>query len=177
MKKTAKKAAKRPLARKVSAVHREREGKQKKKRLPPHVEEDTAPGTLCAPEPDVIEMEHRPECGWGEAKQAEPDPPYLASIEKAIYSLREDLRRSGSIVDQRYRDEYGPEGHCGDWVAIILKGRTQDEILSFVYEKGKHAWPELNAGQQRMCAGNVIRGLVRRQDTETMAWLLQTRPY
>lgn len=203
MKKTAKKAV-RPPARKVNAVHREREGKQKKKRLPPHVEDETPLSKLvqaaraagadvhvevheldrdainkpyaemqAAGSPDVV-MEYQ----WGQAKQAEPaSPPYLESMEKAIYGIGEELRQiRRSVVPDQYRQAYGPEGNCGDMVAVILAYRSQDEIELFVYERTMKAWPGVNAGMRRMNAGNVIRGLVRQQDTETMAWLLQTQP-
>lgn len=194
MKKPAKKAAKRPLARKVEAAHRTREGLQKKKRTPPHIEDETPIanpttedmfaeriGTQRAAEgaPDIV-MEHRAQQGWGEAcaKQAEPTrPPYLESMEKAIYGMGEELRQiRRSVVPDQYRQAYGPEGNCGDMVAVILAYRSQDEIEMFVYERTMKAWPGVNAGMRRMNAGNVIRGLVNRQDVETMAWLLQTQP-
>lgn len=102
----------------------------------------------------------------------------------------EEASEGGSIVPEEYRKRYGAEQHCGDDVAVVLKAYTASVETN---EKGKAVegldlsklaavcetngigdklagWQDanLNNGQLRMGAGNVLRGMLRRGEQVTI---------
>src|SRR5690606_23583186 len=81
----------------------------------------------------------------------------------------------GMAFKASYREIYVKESvgnkntvHCGDDVANELKTMTAEEVLAHVAKKTgtkigefHERWGHLNAGQQRMCAGNFYRRHMR----------------
>lgn len=68
-----------------------------------------------------------------------------------------------SIVKPEYRDQYKENGFTnGDAVAVALKQEniTLEQVaIDNALDLGH--WEHLNSGQQRMCLGNRLRGMVR----------------
>lgn len=96
-----------------------------------------------------------------------------------LKAIEEALLRRGSVIPNNYREGYGCDQNCGDDVAVVLKdycgGGLKDplnfDLLRNVAEANKitdrfDVWVEkkLNPGMVRMNVGNVLRGMVRREE-------------
>lgn len=86
----------------------------------------------------------------------------------------DDAPKTGNVVDTKYRDKYGTDGHNGDDIARYLKdvcgddkGKIDPDALDEVgnangIDMAKYA--HLNIGMQRMTLSNRLRGLHNRGD-------------
>lgn len=66
---------------------------------------------------------------------------------------------------------------CNDYVAKTLLRIPFEELMRFVYLRvadGKY--DALNAGHQRMCAGNLVRAWWKKGDEDTLSWLAAHQP-
>ena len=71
----------------------------------------------------------------------------------------------GERLRQR-KEQYVGKRHCGDEVAQALAGATLQSILALTVDLGLYnpKWATLNPGQQRMNAGNRIRGWLKKNE-------------
>ena len=71
----------------------------------------------------------------------------------------------GERLRQR-KEQYVGKRHCGDEVAVALAGATLQSILALTVDLGLYnpKWATLNPGQQRMNAGNRIRGWLKKNE-------------
>lgn len=71
----------------------------------------------------------------------------------------------GERLRQR-KEQYVGKRHCGDEVAMALAGATLQSILALTVDLGLYnpKWATLNPGQQRMNAGNRIRGWLKKNE-------------
>lgn len=71
----------------------------------------------------------------------------------------------GERLRQR-KEQYVGKRHCGDEVATALAGATLQSILALTVDLGLYnpKWATLNPGQQRMNAGNRIRGWLKKNE-------------
>ena len=73
----------------------------------------------------------------------------------------------GERLRQR-KEQYVGKRHCGDEVAVALAGATLQSILALTVDLGLYnpKWATLNPGQQRMNAGNRIRGWLKKNEEQ-----------
>lgn len=71
----------------------------------------------------------------------------------------------GERLRQR-KEQYVGKRHCGDEVAQALAGATLQSILALTVDLGLYnpKWAVLNPGQQRMNAGNRLRGWLKKNE-------------
>ena len=71
----------------------------------------------------------------------------------------------GERLRQR-KEQYVGKRHCGDEVAVALAGATLQSILALTVDLELYnpKWATLNPGQQRMNAGNRIRGWLKKNE-------------
>lgn len=71
----------------------------------------------------------------------------------------------GERLRQR-KEQYVGKRHCGDEVAMALAGATLQSILALTVDLELYnpKWATLNPGQQRMNAGNRIRGWLKKNE-------------
>lgn len=71
----------------------------------------------------------------------------------------------GERLRQR-KEQYVGKRHCGDEVAVALAGATLQSILALTVDLELYnpKWAALNPGQQRMNAGNRIRGWLKKNE-------------
>lgn len=77
--------------------------------------------------------------------------------------------KTGNVVDPKYREKYGKDGHTDDPIARYLAEATHDEKgktdIDALWEVGKandidmNKYANLNPGMQRMTLSNRLRGL------------------
>jgi hypothetical protein len=109
------------------------------------------------------------EGGWRMVRASNHD-----EILEAESGPEDEEERKGSIVPQRYRSEYKARGDatcCGDWLANFLKewtGQSFEQAYALNRANGlDREWRNLNNGQQRMNAGNMLRSkLLKSPDTK-----------
>lgn len=121
------------------------------------------------------------------------EPKFESDVREAIEAaLEEATRRTGSVVPDRYRHNYGCDQNNGDDVALTLKnhcGGGMDGTLDLTRLQGVvdangirdrfDVWmaKELNNGMLRMNTGNVLRGKVKRGEVVrigTQTWNAET---
>jgi len=80
----------------------------------------------------------------------------------------DDQPTSGSKVHQKYKARYGKPQNCGDDLAVTMKEIDPEQLPSIATENGIDfgRWSHLNPGMQRMNLGNVIRGLIKKEEQE-----------
>lgn len=77
----------------------------------------------------------------------------------------EESAFKGERLRQR-KEQYVGKRHCGDEVAQALAGATLQSILALTVDLGLYnpKWAVLNPGQQRMNAGNRLRGWLKKNE-------------
>jgi len=77
----------------------------------------------------------------------------------------EESAFKGERLRQR-KEQYVGKRHCGDEVALALAGATLQSILALTVDLGLYSpkWAVLNPGQQRMNAGNRLRGWLKKNE-------------
>lgn len=77
----------------------------------------------------------------------------------------EESAFKGERLRQR-KEQYVGKRHCGDEVALALAGATLQSILALTVDLGLYnpKWAVLNPGQQRMNAGNRLRGWLKKNE-------------
>tara|TARA_R110000824_G_scaffold244541_7_gene433329 strand:- start:31 stop:609 length:579 start_codon:yes stop_codon:yes gene_type:complete len=104
------------------------------------------------------------------------DGAYERAQENAEQSEDELVAKKGSVIPAKKKAAYGKKAHNGDEVALMLKdyfsnGSKEEAPRLFqalANENGIDGgrWEHLNFGMQRMNLGNVIRGLVAKDEQE-----------
>ena len=107
-------------------------------------------------------------------KQAKADMEEVKEERKArrnkTYRTSKYTHLGGSIVKAEYKSEYGPDGNCGDEIALALRDHTRDDddrfnraaALEIARTNGIRYLTGTNDGQRAMNLGNKLRGLVRK---------------
>ena len=107
-------------------------------------------------------------------KQAREDVEDIKEERRArrnkTYRTSKYTHLGGSIVKTEYKSEYGPDGNCGDEIALALREHTRDDddrfnraaALEIARTNGIRYLTGTNDGQRAMNLGNKLRGLTRR---------------
>lgn len=74
----------------------------------------------------------------------------------------------GSVISAAQKKAYGKDANNGDAFAVALKDAVTDRqgLVAVANENGVDytRWDHLNFGMQRMNLGNVLRGMVKRDE-------------
>jgi hypothetical protein len=164
MRKTTK-PAKKPV-RKAAAVKREREGKQARARIKPHILEEAAP---TQPEFDF----HGITCD-----QAEPGEPCV------ILDIDKQEQAQGWQAERLGRAQYnsGPKSagdtlwDCAPMMEHVLENRSTVELEVYAYTKYGIAYPQFTESQRRQKCLGLIAMYAMAGDIEVIKWALSTSP-
>lgn len=127
--------------------------------------------TFTTAEAVVAVTERNPE-GWDELSIKEMEAAVEGSTGKrdAVKRAKAALApaKSGSVISPQQKAAYGKEANNGDQFAKALKEAVTDEAsLKAVAAENDidgDRWDHLNFGMQRMNLGNVLRGMVNKNE-------------
>ena len=95
-----------------------------------------------------------------------------AEVRAEIDGEEEDQPKRGSVIPAEIKKRYGREQNCGDDVVQALIKAVDDghELEAIATQNGVDfgRWSHLNPGMQRMNFGNVLRGMVNREEEVTI---------
>jgi len=163
MRKTTK-PAKKPV-RKAAAVKREREGKQARARIKPHILEEAAP---TQPEFDFTDI--------GKVDNAIPYPD-KAQGQEAAYNKAYICEQAEPRLER-----CGPKSagdtlwDCAPMMEHVLENRSTVELEVFAYTKYGIAYPQFTESQRRQKCLGLIAMYAMAGDIEVIKWALSTSP-